>query len=56
MSKRSIARNMAKSRMKKMGIVDTNKMMSQQGSNGEKLWKSFVKKGTRINAQSNYDK
>ena len=48
MSKRSIARNMAKVRMKKAGVVDTNKMMSKKGSNGEQLWKSFVKPNTRV--------
>ena len=48
MSKRSIARNMAKNRMRKAGIVDTNKMMSNKGSNGEQLWKSFVKPNTRV--------
>lgn len=56
MGKRSIARNIAKSRMRKMGIVDANKMMSKQGSNGEQLWKSFVKKGTHINEQSSTNK
>ena len=48
MSKRSIARNMAKSRMKKAGIINTNKMMHEKGSNGEQLWKSFAKSNTRV--------
>lgn len=52
MSKRSIARNMAKRRMKIAGIVDTNKMMHQKGSNGEQLWKAFVKKNTHVNGEN----
>ena len=48
MGKRSIARNMAKARMKKSGIINTNKMMHERGSNGEQLWKSFVKANTRV--------
>lgn len=51
MSKRSIARNMAKRRMKIAGVKDTNKMMHEKGSNGEQLWKAFVKKNTHVNGE-----
>jgi hypothetical protein len=46
-SLRALARGVAKKRMKKAGIVKVNRAMSHLGSNGEALWRSFVKPGTR---------
>lgn len=47
-SLRALARGVAKRRMKKAGIVRVSKAMSSKGSDGEKLWRSFVKKGTKV--------
>lgn len=46
-SLRALARGVAKKRMAKSGMMRVNKAMSSEGSNGEKLWRSFVKKGTK---------
>lgn len=48
-SLRALARGVAKKRMAKTGIVKVNKAMHHVGSNGEKLWRSYVKPGTRVN-------